>query len=204
MQTEGALDDEQKQMLRLLAATLAAAFVVPASAQAAGGNYVFAGASATERSTVRAALNASSFDWGVVPKQVTIHVGRYGVSRSTPGNVWLDRGLLASGRFAWATVMDEYAHQVDFFVLDPTRRALLQQRLGASAWCYEVSGLAHGAHGCERFASMVAWAYWPSKDNAYRPDSPADESAAMPPGEFRTLLSTVVGMPTPVSALIQR
>ena len=65
--------------------------------------------------------------------------------------------------------MDEYAHQVDFFVLDPSRRAVLQQRLGASAWCYEVSGLAHGANGCERFTSMVAWAYWPSKDNSYRP-----------------------------------
>ena len=187
-----------------LAAVLAAAFVLPASAQAAGGSYGFEGASASERSTVRAALNASSFDWGVVPKQVTVHVGRYGVSHSTPGHVWLDRGLLASGRFAWATVMDEYAHQVDFFVLDPARRALLQQRLGASAWCYEVSGLAHGAHGCERFASMVAWAYWPSKDNAYRPASAADESAAMPAGEFRSLLSVVVGMPTPVSALIQR
>ena len=191
-------------MLRRLALVLAVAFALPASAQAAGGDYVFQGASATERSAVRAALNASSFDWGVVPKQVTVHVGSYGVSHSTPGNVWLDRGLLASGRFAWATVMDEYAHQVDFFVLDPARRALLQQRLGASAWCYEVSGLAHGAHGCERFASMVAWAYWPSKDNSYRPASPADESAAMPPDEFRTLLSLVVGMPTPVSALIRR
>ena len=189
-------------MLRYLIAVLAAAVVLPASAQAAGGDYVFAGASRTERSTVRAALNASSFDWNVVPKQVTVHVGPYGTSHATPGHVWLDRGLLGSGRFAWATVMDEYAHQVDFFVLDPARRALLQQRLGASAWCYEVSGLAHGAHGCERFASMVAWAYWPSKHNAYRPDSPADESASMPPAEFRTLLSTVVGMPTPVSALI--
>ena len=191
-------------MLCRLAAVLAAAFVLPASAQAAGGDYVFEGASPSERSTVRAALNASSFDWGVVPKQVTIHVGRYGVSHSTPAHVWLDRGLLASGRFAWATVMDEYAHQVDFFVLDPARRTLLQQRLGASAWCYEGSGLAHGAQGCERFSSMVAWAYWPSKDNAYRPASPADESAAMPPAEFRALLSTVVGMLTPVSALIQR
>jgi hypothetical protein len=191
-------------MLRRLAAVLAVAFVLPAAAQAAGGDYVFQGATASERSTVRAALNASSFDWGVVPKQVTIHVGRYGVSRATPGNVWLDRGLLASGRFAWATVMDEYAHQIDFFVLDPARRALLQQRLGASAWCYEVSGLAHSAHGCERFASMVVWAYWPSKDNAYRPASLKDESAAMPAGEFRALLATVVGMPTPVSALIQR
>jgi hypothetical protein len=190
-------------MLRYLAAVLAAAVVLPASAQAAGGNYTFAGASPAERSTVRAALNASSFDWGVVPKQVTVHVGRYGVSHATPGDVWLDRGLLAAGRFSWATVMDEYAHQVDFFVLDPERRAVLQQRLGASAWCYEVAGLAHGAHGCERFASMVAWAYWPSKDNAYRPDSPADESASMKPAAFRALVSTVVGMPTPVSALIQ-
>ena len=191
-------------MLRRLAAILAVAFVLPAAAQAAGGDYVFQGATASERSTVRAALNASSFDWGVVPKQVTIHVGRYGVSRATPGKVWLDRDLLASGRFAWATIMDEYAHQVDFFVLDPARRALLQQRLGATAWCYEVAGLAHGAHGCERFASMIVWAYWPSKDNAYRPASLTDESAAMPAGEFRALLATVVGMPTPVSALIQR
>lgn len=191
-------------MLLRLAAILAAAFVLPASAQAAGGDYAFAGASASERTTVRAALNASSFDWGVVPKQVTIHVGRYGVSHSTPSHVWLDRGLLASGRFAWATVMDEYAHQVDFLVLDPARRTLLQQRLGASAWCYEGSGLAHGAQGCERFASMVAWAYWPSKDNSYRPASSTDESAAMAPGAFRALLATVVGMPTPVSALIKR
>ena len=191
-------------MLRRLAAVLAAAFVLPASAQAAGGDYVFEGASPTDRSTVRAALNASSFDWGVVPKQVTIHVGRYGVSYSTAGHVWLDRGLLASGRFAWATVMDEYAHQVDFFVLDSARRALLQQRLGARAWCYEISGLAHAANGCERFSSMVAWAYWPSKDNAYRPTSSADESAAMPAGAFRSLLATVVGIPMPVSALINR
>ena len=190
-------------MLRHLAAILAVAFVLPASAQATGGNYSFEGASASERSTVRAALNASSFDWGVVPEKVTIHVGRFGVSHSTPSHVWLDRGLLASGRFAWATVMDEYAHQVDFFVLDAATRTLLQQRLGASAWCYEGTGLAHAAQGCERFASMVAWAYWPSKDNAYRPASSADESATMSPAAFRALLSTVVGLPTPVSALLK-
>jgi hypothetical protein len=191
-------------MLRRLGLALTLALVFPASALAGGGNYAFDGARPGERATVRAALNASSFDWGIVPERVTIHVGAYGVSHATSGHIWLDRGLLATGRFAWATVMDEYAHQVDFLVLDAPRRALMQQRLGASAWCYEVSGLAHGAHGCERFASMVAWAYWPSKDNAYRPASPADESAAMPPGEFRALLSTVVGMPTPVSALIRR
>ena len=59
-------------MLRRLATVLALAFVIPASAHAAGGNYTFQGASATERSTVRAALNASSFDWNVVPNQITL------------------------------------------------------------------------------------------------------------------------------------
>jgi hypothetical protein len=182
-------------MLRRLAALAVTALVLPASALAGGGNYSFDGAGPAERSTVRAALNASSFDWNIAPKHVTIHVGAYGVSHSTPGDIWLDRGLLGAGRFAWATVMDEYAHQVDFQVLDAPRRALLQERLGGTAWCYEAAGLSHGANGCERFASMVAWAYWPSKDNSYRPASPTDESASMQPAEFRALLSSLVGVP---------
>jgi hypothetical protein len=183
-------------MFRRCAATVAFALVLPASALAAGGNYAFDGATRTERGTVRAALNASAFDWGIVRQRVTIHVGEVGASHARPGHIWLDRGLLAAGRFAWPTVMDEYAHQVDFTVLDPLRRSILQQRLGASAWCYEIAGLAHGSYGCERFSSMVAWAYWPSKDSSYRPESPADESAAMPANEFRRLLSALVGVPS--------
>lgn len=169
------------------------ALAVPGRAAAAGGDYRFEGATPAERASVRRALDASRFDWGIVPQRVTIHVGSYGVSRATPGHVWLDRGLLAAGRFAWATVMDEYAHQVDFFVLDRSQRSVLQTALGASAWCYEVAGLPHGAHGCERFSSMIAWAYWPSEHNSYRPSSARDESAAMPAAEFRSLMSTLVG-----------
>ena len=183
-------------MFPRFAAAVAAALVLPATALAAGGNYSFDGATAVERATVRAALDTSAFDWDLVPQRVTIHVGEVGTSHARPGHIWLDRGLLATGRFAWATVMDEYAHQVDFAVLDPFRRSILQQRLGASAWCYEVSGLAHGSYGCERFSSMVAWAYWPSRESSYRPDSPDDESAAMPAHEFRRLLSTLVGAPS--------
>jgi hypothetical protein len=182
-------------MFRRFAATVALALVLPATALAGGGNYAFDGALPAERATVKAALNASSFDWNLVPQRVTIHVGSVGASHATPGHIWLDRGLLASGRFAWATVMDEYAHQVDFLVLDSFHRSVLQQRLGASAWCYEIEGLSHSAYGCERFSSMVAWAYWPSKQNAYRPASPADETAAMPAAEFRQLLSSLVGAP---------
>ena len=179
-------------MLRRIGLLFALTLLLPGTALASGGNYGFEGATAAERTTVRAALNASSFDWGIVPQPVTIHVGAYGVSHSTPGHIWLDRGLLAAGRFAWGTVMDEYAHQVDFLVLDAPRRLLLQQRLRASAWCYETSGLAHGQHGCERFASMIAWAYWPSKHNTYSPTSRSDESAAMPAAEFRRLLATLL------------
>jgi hypothetical protein len=189
-------DDNKEQMIRRFAATVALALVLPASALAGGGNYAFDGATPAERATVRAALNASSFDWGVVPQRVTIHVGAVGASHATPGHIWLDRDLLASGRFAWATVMDEYAHQVDFLVLDPLRRSILQQRLGASAWCYEVSGLGHGAYGCERFSSMVAWAYWPSRESSYRPMSATDESASMPARDFRQLLAALVGVPS--------
>jgi hypothetical protein len=180
--------------LLILAVTLAA-LALPASALAGGGDYSFEGAKPAERSTVRAALNASAFDWSIVRQHVTIHVGPYGVSHSTPGDIWLDRNLLGAGRFAWATVMDEYAHQIDFHVLDAPRRAILQDKLGTKAWCYETEGLSHEANGCERFASMVAWAYWPSKDSSYRPGSPTDESASMRPAEFRTLLSSLVGMP---------
>ena len=188
-------------MLRRLAATIVAALALPASALAGGGDYVFEGASAAERSSVRAALEASSFDWNLVRRQVTIHVGPYGTSHSTPGHVWLDRGLLGAGRFAWPTVMDEYAHQVDFFALDPLRRSLLQQRLGGTAWCYETAGLGHAQYGCERFASMVAWAYWPVKENSYRPETAADETAAMPAAEFRLLLSALVGAPSAVKSV---
>src|SRR5687767_94611 len=113
------------------------ALLLPGTALAGGGNYIFDGGTQRQQVQVRSALEASSFDWDVVPQQVTIHIGSYGTSHSTPGHVWLDGGLLDAGRFAWATVMDEYAHQVDFFVLGPEHRSVLQQELGAQAWCYE-------------------------------------------------------------------
>ena len=191
-------------MLLRLAALAAAALVFPASALAGGGNYVFEDATPAERSTVKAALEASSFDWGIIPTQVVVHVGEVGVSHATPGHVWLDRDLLAAGRFAWATVMDEFAHQVDFLVLDDARRALLQQQLGGSAWCRDgAPGLHHAAYGCERFSSMVAWAYWPSRENAYRPASAADESAAMPAAEFRLLLASLLGVPSSLKSTLK-
>ena len=183
------------RFLRVLLAAAVASVALAGAAHAAGGDYVFDGGTAQERAQVRAALNASSFDWSLVPARVTIHIARGSGSYSRPGHIWLDADLLSAGRFAWAVVQDEYAHQVDFLLLDGTTRSRLTSELGAADWCYGIPGLRHDQYGCERFASTLVWAYWPSKDNAYRPRSRRDESAAMAPARFRALMAELLGVP---------
>ncbi len=170
-----------------------AALALPGQALAGGGNYVFDGGTARERATVRAALDASSFNWSLVPGTVTIHVARVGTSYATAGHIWLDAWLLAGERFSWGIVQHEYAHQVDFLLLGTDARRQFQGLLGGRAYCGETPGVAHGDNTCERFASTLAWAYWPSRDNPLRPASATDEAAAMPAATFRALLATLLG-----------
>jgi hypothetical protein len=182
--------------LRLIVLPLALALglALAPSALAGGGRYAFDGGSERQRAQVKAALDASAFDWGLVPGVVTIHLRSGGPTAALPGDVFIDADVLSAGMFAWAVVQDEYAHQVDFRLLDAGKRALLTERLGATAWCRDDEpGLAHARYGCERFASTLVWAYWQSPENAYRPASPADESAAMEPGRFRSLLGSLIG-----------
>ncbi len=183
--------------LLLAAAVAAFVFAHAGTAQAAGGNYRFDGGTASQRTQVREALKASSFNWNLVKAQITIHIQRGVDSHAVAGEIWLDADLLDSGRFSWATVQDEYSHQVDFFLFTPEIRAQLQAALGAKAWCYENGSVqAHGDQGCERFTSVLPWAYWQSPDNAYRPASKSDESAAMAPAKFKALLSRLIGSTT--------
>jgi hypothetical protein len=181
----------------LLLVVLLVSSALPASALASGGNYGFDGGTPAQRAQVRAALEVSAFDWNVVPQRITIHLRRDVPSHATRGHIWLDGKLVSSGRFAWATIQDEYAHQVDFFRFDDATRAHLTGELGARDWCYDVHGLSHHEYGCERFSSTLVWAFWPSKDNAYRPTSRDDESAAMEPKRFRSLVSGLLGMHNP-------
>jgi len=181
----------------LLAAVAALVFAHAGTAQAAGGNYRFDGGTAPQRTQVREALKASSFNWSLVKAQITIHIQRGIDSHAVAGQIWLDADLLDSGRFSWATVQDEYSHQVDFFLFTPEIRAQLQAALGAKAWCYENSAVqAHGDQGCERFTSVLPWAYWQSADNAYKPTAKSDESASMAPAKFKALLSRLIGSTT--------
>jgi hypothetical protein len=182
--------------LRTLFLTTLAALALTGNAQAAGGNYVVDGGTAKQRAQVRAALNASAFNWSLVPAQIKIHVAPVGQSHAVPGEIWIDNQLLGAGRFAWGVVQHEYAHQVDFFLLNTSTRSRLATLLGGKAWCWETPGLKHAEYGCERFASTLAWAYWPARESAMRPDSRTSESAAMAPARFRALLAQLLGPAT--------
>ena len=180
------------RLIVVLALALGIGLAHADAAPAAGGNYTVVGGSERNALQVRRALNASRFDWSLVRSQITIHVVPGSESYSTPGHIWLAPELLASGSFAWGIVQHEYAHQVDFFLLDDAHRETLTHRLHASDWCYGTPGLPHDQYGCERFASTLAWAFWPDRRNTHRPTSSKDESAAMAPGRFRALVAKML------------
>jgi len=183
---------------RLLVFLAAAAVLAlaPGRALAAGGSYVFDGGTARQQGQVKAALDASSFDWNLVPATIAIHISRGHTSEAVKGEIWLDADLLNAGTFAWGVVQHEYAHQVDFFLLDDAKRAALAPQLGGQSWWQGAGApLAHGQLTCERFASTLAWAYWPSARNSMKPQSRNDESSAMAPAAFRALIAQVLAAP---------
>ena len=188
------------RLIQTLVVVALGALAISGVANAAGGNYVFDGGTPQQQAQVRSALNASSFDWNLVPAQVTIHLAPGTDSFAERGHIYIDSDVLAAGRFAWAIVQDEYAHQVDFFLFDEATRASLNKQLGGKDWCYGVTGFAHSQYGCERFASTLVWSYWPSKHNAYKPTSKNDEAAAMAPAKFRGLMNQLVGASRTVSS----
>lgn len=175
----------------VFAGLLLAAAPAETSSRFAAAGFVVDGGSARERAQIEAALAASAFDWRVLPITVQVHVQPGVASRATPGHVWLSSELLASGKFAWAVIQDEFAHQVDFFLLDSSRRELLIAALGGESW-YERAGVPHHRRGAERFAATLVWSYWPSRENSYRPRSAQDVSAALDPDRFRRLLEPLL------------
>jgi hypothetical protein len=186
----------RKQLTALLAflaaVTLLAVVLLgsPGKAQAQSTGYSFDGGTARQQATVRAALEASSFDWSLIPGEVTVHFAEGG-SYATKGAVWLNPALLAKGRAAWGVVQHEFAHQIDFFMFDATVRARLTKLLGAKTWWAGRPGLRHSQLGCERFASTLAWAYWPSRQNTLIRFAHA-EATAMPPVKFRRLMDKLL------------
>jgi len=176
----------------LAAACLGLLAAFPAGALAGGGHYAFDGGTQAERAQVRAALQASSFDWNVVPARITIHIQQGTGSLASPGQIWLDASLLDAGAYSWAVVQHEFAHQVDWLVLTDADRAALQALLGGTSWCSGGEGLTHDDNACERFATSVAWAYWPSAQNAFAPAAGSGESW-LRPAPLKALLGRILG-----------
>ena len=182
-------------------ATLAFAGGAPTPrAFAGGGRTAFDGGTPNEQAQVRAALEASAFDWNAVPVTVTVHIARGIDSSAAPGQIWLDADLLDAGTYAWGIVQHEYAHQVDFFLLTSAARVQLLGSLGGVSWWQATPAarapdrtLQHAQLASERFASTLAWSYWPSPANALRPQSRNDEAGALAPATFRRLLAGLLG-----------
>jgi hypothetical protein len=174
---------------RLAAAAAIAVLVVATSAaRAAGGHYAFVGGTPAERAGVTAALDASRFDWSLVPETVTIRLQPDQPTAAIPGTILLDSNLVDAGRFAWGPIQHEYAHEVDFFLLDPATRAVLRARLGGVAWLE--AGVPHDDLAGERFADALTWAYWPSPDDVTRPPG------EFAPTAFRSLLTGLLAQRT--------
>jgi len=175
----------------LSAAVFLALTIVQAPATAAaGGGLSFDGGTPRERSTVRSALEASAFDWNVIAGHVTVHI-KAGGCYAGKGQIWLDPQMLADGREAWGAIQHEFAHQVDYFLLDDRTRRKLTGVLGAKLWWPGSRSFPHNEYGAERFASTLTWAYWPSPHNSLFRQAHT-EATAMPVLEFRRMLDTLV------------
>jgi hypothetical protein len=182
-------------MVKRLVLPLVLAFALAPAAHAAGGRYVFDGGTRAQRGQVASALHASSFDWNLVPGRIVIHIGDGISSYAVAGQIWLDGGLLSTGRFSWGVVQHEYAHQVDFGLLTDPMRLQLQPLLQDTAWWGSIDQ--HAQLGSERFADLLAWAYWQSPDNVMKPSSATDEGGQISPSVFREALTALIQSTTP-------
>jgi hypothetical protein len=128
-----------------------------------------------------------------VPVVVHIRIGPGTATWARSGRIRFGADLLDKGPRSWGVVQHEFAHQVDFLLLDDAARAQLKDVLGGKAWWpSHMRPLAHGEYASERFASTLTWAYWPSRLNILRPRSTGDEAAAMEPAKFRALLAKLL------------
>src|SRR5258708_13813134 len=96
-----ALRPEVKRAMRRTLLTLFSAicfFAFAQSALASGGSYAFSGGTPKEQATGHSPLEASSFNWSLIPSTITIPIGAYGDSYSTHGQAFPGATLGDSAR----------------------------------------------------------------------------------------------------------
>jgi hypothetical protein len=183
------------RVLRSTLIALLASLALAGTAQAAGGNYVIQGGSPEAQATVQSALDASWFDFSRVPQQITIRITHCGCAGAKPGVVILDEDVVLDttygAKYAWGLIQHEYAHQIDYTLFQNSDRATVRKLLGGEDWCYETAGLSHDEHGCERFAEVFTWAFWPSRHNVQREDA-HDVAPRMKAKRFRAIVNRLL------------
>jgi hypothetical protein len=186
--------ENESGMLRRILIGLAAAAAVCAFASPALASDVslsFDGGTQAEQGQVRAGLDASSFNWGMIPGPIVVHIRRGVDSHAVPDEVWFDANLLDAGRYSWGVVQHEFAHELDYTVLTDAMRAQLHTLLGGESW-WSTDAEAHCQADSERFADLVSWAYWTTRDNVLRPAGAADEGGQVSPAQFRAALAALL------------
>src|SRR5947209_2728651 len=96
-----------RRLTTVLLASGGLALVVAGQACAYGGDYTITGGTPGERAEVVRALDASSFDWDLVPARIEIRIALDSETYAAPGEIQLDAQLLDTGRFAWGIVQHE-------------------------------------------------------------------------------------------------
>ena len=156
-----------RRYLILVAALFA--LLLPADAKASGGSYTFSGGSEAARTEVRNALDASAFDWSLVPQTISIQIVDCGCAGPVRGSSSSTRRC--SSRRRTAAPIPGASSSTS----TPTRSGgslwtMSSGRFSRTGWAaptfrYERPGLSHDDHACERFASTLAWACWPVAGN---------------------------------------
>ena len=184
-----------REAVTLFFMLVAFAGLLAARAQAAGGAYVIEGGSAEAQATLRAALDVSRFDFSRIPEPITIRITRCGCAGAKPGLIVLDEDVVLDtslGRkYAWGLIQHEYSHQVDYSLFQDDDRAALRRLLGGRDWCYETAGLSHEDHGCERFAEVFTWAFWPNGSNIQRQHA-RGVAPGIPARRFRAIVNRLL------------
>ena len=150
-----------------------------------------------QQATVRAALEVSSFDWSVLPARSSSTSRRSAAPTPRPATSTSTArcSTPAASRGASSSTSSHTRSTSSSSTTRSARRST--QRSAAATGATASPGLAHSAYGCERFASELAWAYWPSADNSMSPAATHGESGGDAGGAVPQRCSPrLLGVPT--------
>lgn len=151
-------------------------------------NFHFQGGTPQQQQSVLQAIKASTFNFALLPN-ITINITQGMNADATPGTINLDAGSLnpVNGDFYWATILHEFGHQVDWYLVNDQQRQTFLQAFGRQEWGQISPSEAHDQMGQEDFASAFALAFGGASAYAHLP-----EANVIPPTQFKQMLLAMI------------